>query len=60
MRRRALLGAALVASAGLGAFATVNWYVNRPRGAAPVPLTDQTVERQPTTSPSSSRADVRE
>ena len=61
MRRRALLGAALVAGVGLGAFATVNWYVNRPRGAAPVPLTNQTpVERQPTTSPASSRADVRE
>ena len=61
MRRRALLGAAVVAGAGLGTFASVNWYVNRPRGGAPVPLTDQTlVERQPTTSPSSSRADVGE
>ncbi len=64
MRRRALLGAALVAGGGLGMFATANWYVNRSRAATPVPLTDQTpVERRattPSTSPSSSRADVHE
>lgn len=56
MRRRALLAAALVAGAGLGAFATINWYVNRPRDPAPAPLSDQSpVERE-----SSPRAAVQE
>jgi tRNA A-37 threonylcarbamoyl transferase component Bud32 len=64
MRRRALLGAALVAGAGLGAFATINWYVNRPPGGAPMPLGNQApVERDAAASSpssSSSRADVHE
>jgi hypothetical protein len=54
MRRRALLGAALVAGAGLGAFATIRWYVGQPRAdsAAPVPLTTQApVEREEPPSP---------
>jgi hypothetical protein len=63
MRRRALWGAALVAGGALCGFAAVNWYVTRPRAAAPVPLSDQTsVERNVTSSPppASSRADVNE
>jgi len=57
MRRRALAGAALVAAAGLGAFATINWYVNRSRPAMPVPMSDQqTVERS--AGGTSSRADA--
>ena len=48
LRRRALLGAALVAAAGLGAFFGINWYVNRPRPVAPTaPITTQApVERE--------------
>ena len=67
MRRRALAGAALVAGAGLGGFAAINWYVNRTPAAGPLPLADQAaaVERPaaaPTSapSPSSSRADVQQ
>jgi tRNA A-37 threonylcarbamoyl transferase component Bud32 len=62
MRRRALLGAALVAGAGLGAFVTINWYVHRSQGgAAPVPMNYQApIERGPTTAPSSARATVQE
>ena len=60
------MGAGLVAAGALGGFATVNWYVNRPRAAAPVPLSTQTpVERDaasPASSPppATSRADVNE
>ncbi len=61
MRRRALFGAALVAGAGIGAFATINWYVNRPHDAAPVPMGKPApVEREAGPSTSSSRADVQE
>ena len=72
MRRRALLGAALVAGAGLGGFATVHWYVSRtPGAAAPTPMggaaqveRDPAPQRQPASRPaapsSSSRADVNE
>jgi tRNA A-37 threonylcarbamoyl transferase component Bud32 len=57
MRRRALLGAALVAAAGLGAFATIDWYVNRSQSATPAPMSDQpTVERS--AAGTSSRADA--
>ena len=66
MRRRALLGAALVAGAGLGGFATAHWYLTRDASApAPTPAgTQAQVERDGTpqqSSPSaSSRADVQE
>ncbi|HEV2292438.1 MAG TPA: protein kinase [Tepidisphaeraceae bacterium] len=55
MRRRALLGAALVTAAGLGVFTAINWYVNRLPGAAPTPLSTQTsVERESSPPPSPS------
>jgi hypothetical protein len=58
MRRRALLGAALVAAAALGGFGMLNWYVNRERVAPPVPMSGQTpMERDGS---ESSRADVLE
>lgn len=64
MRRRALLGAAVVAGAALGAFSTINWYVNHSRGTAPAPLTNQNpVEREspsPSSPSSSPRAAVQE
>ena len=52
MRRRALLGATLVAGTGLGTFATVNWYVNRPRAAEPMPLADRAHVERASTLPS--------
>jgi hypothetical protein len=60
MRRRALLGAGLVAAAGLGAFAAINWYVNREH-AAPLPQpmnAPAAVERDVSSSPQ--RADAQE
>lgn len=62
LRRRALLGAALVAGVGLVAFATINWYVNHPRGAPPAPLSSQAPAQREssTTAPSPPRGPVQE
>jgi hypothetical protein len=62
LRRRALLGAALVAGVGLVAFVTINWYVNHPRGAPPAPLSSQgpAQRESSTTAPSPPRGPVQE
>ncbi len=59
MRRRALLGAALVAGAGLGVFAAINWYVSRPHAAVSSPLRNPApLEREAASAPSSSASRV--